>query len=73
MYARAVRHSLSSLKEESNFNHKTKSPLSAKSSGNGTPKARELRSKREKETPKAVVPCKLPHETDMNAKVEVQS
>ncbi|OWM82054.1 protein WVD2-like 1 [Punica granatum] len=71
--ARALRHSLGNLKQESNFSPKTKSPIGARSSGNGTPKPRELRSKRDKESPKSVVPCKISEETETNAEVEVQS
>ncbi|KAK4759358.1 hypothetical protein SAY87_022489 [Trapa incisa] len=49
--ARALRHSLGSLKEESNVSLKTKSPNSAKSNGNGTTRTRDL-SKLDKETAK---------------------
>lgn len=71
--ARALRHSLGSLKEESNFSPKTKSPISAKSSGNRTSKMRDLRSQQDKETAKATVCCKIPEEMEMNAEPEVQS
>ncbi|KAK4797596.1 hypothetical protein SAY86_029922 [Trapa natans] len=71
--SRAFRHSLGSLKEESNVSLKTKSPNSGKSNGNGSPKTRELRSKLDKELAKGTFPCKILEETEMNAEVDVQS
>lgn len=73
MCAQAFRHSLGCLKEESNFSLKTKGPNSAKGGASGTPKTRDLRTKQDKVTVKATVPCKIPEEMEMSAEVNVQS
>ncbi|KAK4767451.1 hypothetical protein SAY86_015201 [Trapa natans] len=65
--ARTVRHSLSSLKEESRFSPKTRSLFNAKGSGNGTSKSREMRSKHDKGTTEAEVALKPPDEMEKNA------
>ncbi|KAK4749563.1 hypothetical protein SAY87_027012 [Trapa incisa] len=63
--ARALRHSLgSSLKETPSFSPKPKSQVSAKNSGNGTPKSRDTRSIWDKGTPKPVVPFESSEERE---------
>ncbi|KAK4776625.1 hypothetical protein SAY86_005313 [Trapa natans] len=72
--ARALRHSLGSLKETSSFSPKIKCPASAKSSGNGTPKTtRGSWSRWGKETPKPVAPFQISEEREAATEVEVQS